>query len=321
MIKMIKKYKKSALILIFTVLLISASLTGCEPDAEDSIEPEDSGEAIISVGSKDTAEQLLLGQIAVLLLEDAGFRVEDNTGWGGNIEVREALEEGEIDLYWEYTGTAWVEHLGHDKLITDPQKVYEAVKEEDLERNEIVWLDYTPFSNTYSIMMRKSDAQELGIETISDLAEAINEGEKPLGDWVFASSYEYFLRPDGLAGLQEYYSFEFDDIAIMDEEIICVKLSEGEYPAAMGFATDGRIAELNLVVLKDDLKYHPAYNCAVTIHQQLLEQHPEIEEILNQVVPLLDDETMSTLNASVDIDGNEPDEVAREFLLEKGLIE
>lgn len=129
----------------------------------------------VSVGSKEFTEQLLLGQMAVLLLEDAGFEVEDNTGLGGTMLVREALEAGDIDIYWEYTGTAWMAHFEEEEPITNPEEAYEKVKERDLE-NGIVWLDYTDFDNTYTIMMRQDDADELGITTISDLADAINEG-------------------------------------------------------------------------------------------------------------------------------------------------
>ncbi len=135
--------------------------------------PADKGP--IGVGSKEFTEQLLLGQMTVLLLEDAGFEVRDNTGLGGTMLVREALEGSEIDVYWEYTGTGWMAHLGHEDPITDPEECYQKVKQEDL-GNGIAWLDYTEFNNTYTIMMRKDDADRLGIVTISDLARVINEG-------------------------------------------------------------------------------------------------------------------------------------------------
>lgn len=128
----------------------------------------------LSVGSKEFTEQLILGKMAIVALEDAGFTVEDNTGLGGSTVARSALEEGAIDLYWEYTGTAWITHLGHDNPITDPEECYQAVKEEDAQ-NGLVWLDYAPLNNTYTIMLRKDMAEELGIETISDLAAYLNQ--------------------------------------------------------------------------------------------------------------------------------------------------
>ncbi|EEG76305.1 glycine betaine ABC transporter substrate-binding protein [Dethiobacter alkaliphilus] len=129
----------------------------------------------ISIGSKEFTEQLLLGQMAVLLLENDGFQVEDNTGLGGTSIVREALENDEIQIYWEYTGTAWMTHFGNEEAITNPEECYALVKEEDA-NNGITWLDYSDFNNTYTFMMRRADADSLGITTISDLAEAINEG-------------------------------------------------------------------------------------------------------------------------------------------------
>ncbi len=138
--------------------------------------PPEPDKGPVSVGSKEFTEQLLLGQMAIMVLEEEGFEVDDDTGLGGTAIVREALEGEEIDIYWEYTGTAWMAHLEHEDPITEPQECYDKVKEEDLENNGIVWLDYTDFNNTYTIMMRQDDADELGIVTISDLADVINEG-------------------------------------------------------------------------------------------------------------------------------------------------
>ena len=130
----------------------------------------------VVIGSKEFTEQLTLGQIAILALEYNGIPTVDQTGLGGTVVVREAQEGGEVDLYWEYTGTALISHLGFDEAITDPEECYAVVSETDLERNGLVWLDYTPFDNTYTLMMRQEDADALGIVTISDLADAINSG-------------------------------------------------------------------------------------------------------------------------------------------------
>ncbi len=128
----------------------------------------------VVVGSKEFTEQLILGQITILALQNAGFEVEDNTGLGGTEVARSALENGEIDMYWEYTGTGWLVALEHEEAITDSDEAYQKVKEEDLEKNNLVWLPYAPFNNTYTIMMRGVDAEALGIKSISDLADQIN---------------------------------------------------------------------------------------------------------------------------------------------------
>lgn len=132
----------------------------------------------IIVGSKEFSEQLILGAMTIQSLADAGFEVFDKTGLAGSEVVRKALVNGDIDLYWEYTGTAWLVHLGHEEPLTDSQECFTKVKEEDLAKHNLVWLDYAPFDNTYTIMMRKPDAEALGIKTISDLARVINDPRK-----------------------------------------------------------------------------------------------------------------------------------------------
>ena len=230
---------------------------------------------------------------------------------------------GEIDLYWEYTGTALMGPLGHDKPITDPVECYNTVKNEDLERNGLVWLDYTPFDNTYTLMMRKADADNLGITSISDLAKAINDGVAAPVDagWVFATDHEYSIRDDGYPALCELYGFQFADVIIMDIGITYGALRDGDVPVAMGFATDGRIAAFELVNLVDDLHFHPVYNCAPVIREEALQAYPKIAEILNPIAAALDAETMSTLNMMVDIEDYLPEEVAKKWLRDNGFIE
>jgi len=288
---------------------------GCED--EDAV-----AETEVVVGSKEYTEQLVLGQIAIHALEHNGIPTVDETGLGGTSMVREALEGGDVDLYWEYTGTALIAIHGHDEAITDPEECYDVVKETDKE-NQIVWLDYTPFNNTYTIMMRQVDADELGIESISDLADAINEGvEAPEpGIWSLATDHEYTIRDDGYPGLQELYNFEFDDVLPMDAGIVYDSIKEGDVSVSMGYATDGRIAAYGLVNLVDDKKFHPVYNCAPTLREETLEELPQIADILNPIANALDAEAMAAMNMKVDIDGDLPSEVAEEWLLEQGFIE
>lgn len=276
----------------------------------------------VTVGSKEFTEQLVLGQLTIEMLEANGIPTEDETNLGGTVILREAQEEGEVDLAWEYTGTGLITHLGFEDPITDPEEAYEVVKEEDYENNDLIWLDYAPMNNTYTIMMREEDAEELNIESLSDLAAAINEGvEAPEpGQWLFATNHEYSVREDGYPGLTEHYDFYFEGTQIMDEGIIYGALREGDVALGMGFATDGRIDGFDLLTLEDDKYYHPVYNGAPVVRAEILDKYPEIEEVLMPLIELLDDETMQQLNAKVDIDGYEPDEVAVEFLEEEGLI-
>jgi osmoprotectant transport system substrate-binding protein len=275
----------------------------------------------VAIGSKEFTTQLVVGQLAVQLLEDRGFEVRDMTGLGGSSVNRKALLNGNIDMYWEYTGTGWMTHLGHDNPITDSEECYNMVKEED-EKNGIVWLPYGEQNDTYTVMMRKEDAERLEIKTISDLADAINSGvEAPTGTWDFATDHEYAIRLDGLIGLQELYGFEFKNIPIMQVGITYGALKEGKVSTAMGFATDGRVLGFNLVNLIDDKKFHPVYNVAANVRADTLKKYPELEDIFAEITPYMDNENMTRLNAMVDLDGMEPEEVAREFLIELGLID
>ncbi len=322
---------KRMLVFFLMVMLVAGSLfaTGCEPEevVDEPVDEEPVDEEPIDVevvvGSKEFTEQLILGQIAILALEHHGIPTVDETGLGGTVVVREAQERGDVDLFWEYTGTALITHLGYDEAITDPQECYDFVAAEDLERNGLVWLDYTPFNNTYTIMMRQSDANALGITTLSDLADAINEGvEAPEpGEWNFATDHEYTIRDDGYPGLQELYGFEFANVITMDLGITYGALRDGDVATAMGFATDGRIAAFELVNLEDDLNFHPVYNCSPVVRQEILEAAPQIADILNPIAAALDAEAMSSLNMQVDIDEYLPVEVAEQWLTEQGFIE
>ncbi len=301
--------KKVISYLLVTLLIFSVCLSVGAADGK------------ITVGSKQFTEQLILGQITVLLLEDRGFDVVDKTGLGGSSVCRLALESGEIDMYWEYTGTGWMTHLGHDNPLTDSEECYKKVKDED-ENNGIIWLDYGEVNNTYTLMMRQKDANELEIKTISDLAEAINSGvESPVGnEWVFATDHEYSIRQDGLVGLEELYGFQFDDVKIMQVGITYGALKEGKVPVAMGFATDGRVEGFELVNLVDDKQFHPVYNAAPCLTEEVYDKYPELEEIFATVIPYMDDANMTKLNALVDLEGKTPEEVAKEFLMENDLI-
>ncbi len=324
--------KRFTFLTLAALLLIgSFMVVGCQPEdvidepIDDPVDDpvDEPVDIVVTVGSKEFTEQLILGQITILALEEHGIPTVDETGLGGTAIAREAQEAGDIDIYWEYTGTALISHLGFDEVITDPDECYNVVKETDLERYGLVWLDYTPFDNTYALMMRNADAQALGITSISDLAEAINAGvDAPdPGSWVFGSNHEYSTRDDGYPGLLEHYGFEFDSVDVMDYGIIYTALRDGQLAVAMCFATDGRIPAFDLVVLEDDLQFHPVYNAAPVVRQETLEAAPQIADILNPIARALDLESMSNLNMLVDEEDYLPREVAEDWLREQGFIE
>ncbi|MEA4910211.1 MAG: glycine betaine ABC transporter substrate-binding protein [Anaerolineaceae bacterium] len=273
---------------------------------------------VIVVGSKDFTEQFILGQITVLALRNAGYEVEDDTNLGGTAVAREALVNGDIDIYWEYTGTAWLTHLGHEDAITNSQEAYDKVKAEDA-TNDLVWLDMSPFNNTYTLMMKQEKGEELGVQSISELAEYINGG----GDASLCTNQEFYARPDGFKGLEALYGFQFaeDQVVLMDSGLTYKALQDDQCTTAMGFATDGRIVAFGFFNLDDDLSYFPVYNPAPVVRSEVLDADPGIADVLNPISAALTTEKMTELNKLVDIDGLEPADVACEFLTTEGFVE
>jgi len=273
--------------------------------------------AEFTVGSKEFTEQLILGQITIQLLEDAGATVTDETGLVGSSVVREALTQGDIDMYWEYTGTGWITHQGNDTPIPGAQEQFDAVKEADA-ANDIAWLDPAPFNNTYAIAVASETATELEIATMSDLAAYA--GENPEGATVCGAS-EFLNRDDGLPGLEEAYGFEFSEVSELELGLVYTSTDAGD-PCVFGeaFATDSRIVALDLTVLEDDLEFHPTYLPALNVRQEVLDENPGLADLFAPVAEALDDQTMLGLNAQVDVDGEEPADVAEAFLSENGLV-
>ena len=273
--------------------------------------------AEFTVGSKEFTEQLILGQITIQLLEDAGATVTNQTGLVGSSVVREALTQGDIDMYWEYTGTGWITHLGNDTPIAGAQEQFDAVKEADA-ANDIAWLDPAPFNNTYAIAVASETATELEIATMSDLAAYA--GENPEGATVCGAS-EFLNRDDGLPGLEEAYGFEFSEVSELELGLVYTSTDAGD-PCVFGeaFATDSRIVALDLTVLEDDLEFHPTYLPSLNIRQEVFDENPGLADLFAPVAEALDDETMLGLNAQVDVDGEEPADVAEAFLSENGLV-
>ncbi|MDQ3619750.1 MAG: glycine betaine ABC transporter substrate-binding protein [Actinomycetota bacterium] len=277
--------------------------------------------AELTVGSKEFTEQLILGQITIQALEAAGATVEDETGLVGSDIVREALTSGDIDMYWEYTGTGWITHLGHDDAIPDEQEQYEAVAKEDLESNQIEWLEPAGFNNTYAIATREEAIEEFGVQTLSEFSDfaSSNPDEATL-----CAAAEFLNRNDGLPGLEKAYGFDIpeENIAEVEFGVIFTSVDKGN-PCNFGevFATDGRMAALGLTVLEDDQRFFPSYVPALNVAQDVVEENPDIEGIAAELSAALDTETMTQLNAQVDVDGGFPEQVAQDWLVSEGFIE
>jgi osmoprotectant transport system substrate-binding protein len=269
----------------------------------------------IVVGGKNFTEQQLMTAITAQLLEANGYDV-DSRGGMGSAAVRQAMENGQIDVYWEYTGTSLITYNKVEERM-DAQATYDTVKELDAEKG-LVWLNASKANNTYALAMNRAEAEEMGIATLSDLAAAVNE-DKGL---TLASNAEWYARPDGLKPLQEAYGFEFErrDVKRMDSGLVYEALRNEDVDVGLVFATDGRIPAFDFKVLEDDKGYFPAYALAPVVRAETLEANPEIADLLNGVAAKLDDATMARLNARVDVEKVSVENVAAEFLSEQGLM-
>lgn len=303
-----RKILRKSLLLVAIMVLSLLLVTGCGPEGDDG-----AGKPKIIVSSKNFTEQLIVGNMVGLLMEDAGYPVDYKLRLGGTGLIHEALVNGEINVYIEYTGTALTVMLKEDPL-SDPDEVYERVKEAYQEKWNLVWLEPWGFNNTYTVTMRREVARELGIEKISDLKDKA-------GDLVIGATQEFIPRPDGLAGLEEAYGFKFKEAKGMDPGLMYQALKEGEVDAISGFATDGRIPALDLINLVDDLGYFPPYYAAPVVRGDLLEKDPGIAEVLNKLAYKIDDTVMAELNYKVDGDKKDPAAVAKKFLQDNGFIE
>lgn len=285
----------------------------------------------VTVGSKDFTEQIILAEMVALLLEDAGYPVERQLNLGGTVVVHEALVSGDIDIYVEYTGTGLINILGLElpPSSATPQAspaagaatpeaagvdpVYEIVASGYQSQFSLQWLQPWGFNNTYALALRGDQAAELGVVTISDLLEHDQ-------DLVLGGTQEFLAREDGLLGLQDVYGLDFENEVGLDPGLVYSAIDAGDVDVISAFATDGRVAAQGLTLLEDDLGFFPPYFAAPVVRQELLDQSPEIAEILNQLGGMIDDGTMADLNFQVDNGGMEAVDVARAFLVERGLI-
>jgi osmoprotectant transport system substrate-binding protein len=264
---------------------------------------------------------LILGQITLQVLENAGATVNDQIGLAGTVAARKALESGEIDMYWEYTGTGWITHLGHTKPIPNRQKQFEAVAKEDLKKNDIKWLSPpAPANNTYTMAVRSEAYDKLGVKKLSDFKQLVEENPE---EATVCVGTEFSTRDDGLPGMEEAYDFEFpkENIVKIDEGLIYQQTDKGKQ-CNFGevFQTDGRIEALDLELIEDDKSFFPIYNPALNVSKEVIEKNPQIAKLFAPISEKLTTEELQKLNAKVDVQGQLEDQVAEEWLSQNGFI-
>ncbi len=310
------KKKTAILTIALAAALTVGTLAGCGSSSSDSGSSSSGSEAssaaadnsdiTIKVGSKDFTENEVVAEIYALALEDAGYSVERVFDIASSV-IHQSIVSEEVDLYPEYTGTGLISILQLDP-INDPDEVYNTVKEEYEEQFGITWLDYAEANDGQGIFVSKEVSDEYGITTLSDLQANADKIR-------FASQGEFDEREDGIPGLEAVYGeFNWASSKVYDNGLKYEVVESGEADAAPAYTTEGQLSQTDkFVLLEDDKQVWPPYNLAPIVRDEVLEAAPEIEEILNEVSATLDTATVTELNAKVDIDKEEYEDVAAEY--------
>ncbi|GJO16063.1 MULTISPECIES: glycine betaine ABC transporter substrate-binding protein [Mycobacterium ulcerans group] len=270
----------------------------------------------ITVAAKDFTEQLILGNMLSIVLHAAGARVTNLSNTPGSFGVRRALLTGEANIAPEYTGTGWINYLGHENPIKGAKQQWEAVNAAD-QVNGLTWLPPAPMNNTYTLAIRESEAERLGVTKLSDLKRL------PRSALTFCIESEFASRNDGFVPMLHAYGLDLEDLAkitTLDTGVVYSATAQGECNFGEVFTTDGRIPALHLRLLEDDKHFFPLYNLTEVVDTSLINDHPELREIFAQLNPRLTNDTMRELNAQVDNNGRDPAIVAKDWLLQQKLL-
>jgi osmoprotectant transport system substrate-binding protein len=274
----------------------------------------------ITVGSKEYTEQVIMGYILEYTLAAAGADVRDLTGIVGSRSTREAQLRDQVDVAYEFTGNAWINYLGHEKPIPDSREQYEAVRNEDLERNDMVWLPPGPMDDTYALAASKKVVERTGVRTLSQYADLVKTNPAAAKTCV---DTEFRARQDGFPGMAAAYGFDpaQAQTPVLQVGIIYQATADGDQcDFGEVFTTDGRIAALDLVVLTDDKQFFAHYNPSVTMKREFFDAHPEIAEVTAPVTAALTNDAIIEMNKQVDVEGRDPAVVARDWMLAEGFV-
>jgi osmoprotectant transport system substrate-binding protein len=269
---------------------------------------------VLRIGARVFTEQTMLAELTAQYLRDKGYQVQITGGLGSNL-ARSAQESGQLDLLWEYTGVSLVAYNHVDEKL-DSEQTYQRVKELDAKKG-LVWLSPSKFNNTYALALPDKIAQQYPqVNTMSDLTAVLKaEGDK---GHIVALDTEFANRSDGLVGMVKHYGMNLgrENTRQMDAGLVYTALRNGQVFAGLVYTTDGRLNAFKLKVLEDDKHYFPDYTAAPVIRKEYLDKHPQLADLLKPLAALLDNQTMRTLNARIDVDHESPTVVAAEFLRE-----
>ncbi|MFI9401183.1 glycine betaine ABC transporter substrate-binding protein [Nocardia sp. NPDC052316] len=281
--------------------------------------PELEGARII-VGSKDFTEQNILGYLIEFAMSAAGAEVRDLTNIQGSNSLRDAQLHGQIDVAYDYTGTGWINYLGKETPIPDEVGQFEAVRAADLAAHGMVWTAMAPMNNTYALVTSSRTAEETGVRTLSDYAALIAKDPAAAATCV---GTEFNVRQDGFPGLARKYNIDTGKVRkqiVQDAVVYQATADAKQCRFGSVAATDGRIPALNLVLLQDDQGFFPKYNAALVMRKSFADAHPQVATVLAPISQRLTNEEITELNRQVDVEGREPAEVARDWMVAQGFV-
>ncbi|MFR2518428.1 glycine betaine ABC transporter substrate-binding protein [Peptostreptococcus stomatis] len=268
----------------------------------------------INIASKPTSESYILAElVGELIKHDTGLNVNITHGVGGGTSnIHPAIVRGDFDMYPEYTGTSW--QIVLKKTETYANEKFNLLDQEYRRQYKLAWKGMFGFNDTYSLAIRADLAKRYNIKTFSDLA-------KYAGDFVFGAEYDFFEREDGYKALADSYKLQFKKAVDMDNGLKYQALYDKKIDVMTVFTTDGQISDPRIIVLEDDLGFYPKYMAGMVVREDILNRHPELNLVLDKLNNLMDEKTMSFLNNKVEINKENPRDVAKKFLMEKGLLE
>lgn len=268
----------------------------------------------VKIASKPMTEQYILTEIIAQLIEaETDYEVEITKGvGGGTTNIHPALVKGEFDLYPEYTRTAWLNVLKKEEMEKDNEKLYQQLLAE-YDALGLTWTGLYGFSNTYGLAVRQETAQQYGLSTYSDLAAAS-------GELIFGGNPDYIELETGYSRLCEAYQMHFKDTKQMEIALKYEALKNGEVDVINAFTTDAQLAVGGLVLLTDDNVFFETFDAGTVVRKEALDKYPELKAVLEKLNGLITEEEMQRMNYEVEVNGKEDQEVARQFLKEKGLL-
>lgn len=309
--------------------LLAVALAGCGLQSGTAI-PRDvvpgslgRGEPLkgvtLTIASKNFTENVILAEMMGLVWTAAGAKVIDKTNISGSVGARQAIVTGSGDGMYEYTGTAWITYLGNTKPITDPQRQWQAVRDADV-KNGITWLPQSRLNDTYALAGNAANVDKYHLKSLADVAALSRKDPSAV---TLCVDNEFSVRDDGLTGMEKAYGMRIraSNVRTMDPGIVYTTVAAGK-SCLLGdvYSTDGRIAALKLKVLSDNKHFFPNYNAAPELNSKAVKAHPAMATLLNPVSAALTDSVAQELNSKVDVEGQDPRAVARQWLIDRGFV-